>query len=188
MSCALLVDLHDSRVRTRSVRFRSARSGGNRQFGVLIATILCTAGCSSTLAIEAARDHVSVRSGRAVTVHDAMRSATLHFARGRRVLRFRLDEPSGVILLYRMSAPDGVRVRGSAQLPGITVPLRIATGPIGPGSACVASPKRAVCTVGEEWCPMPAGTWRFRVEKLGGPEADVSLSFRVGQPPRRGTS
>jgi hypothetical protein len=166
---------------------RLARFVGKRQLGVLFAGAVCAGGCGSSPATEPARD-VTVRFASKATVYDAIHSATLHFARGRRVLRFRLDEPSGVILLYRMSAPYGIRVRGSAQLPGITVPLRIATAAIGPSSSCVPIRKRVVCTVGEEWCPMPAGTWRFRVEKLRGPAADVTVSFRVGQPPRRGTA
>jgi hypothetical protein len=110
--------------------------------------------------------------------------AVLHFDGGRQALSFGLSEPSGVILLYRISVPQGTEVRGSARLPRITVPLRIATTPGGPSSNCSALPRRVRCTVGEEWCPMPAGTWVFRVEKLTGPAGDVKLWFRVGEPGR----
>jgi hypothetical protein len=117
------------------------------------------------------------------TVDPAMHSAVLHFD-GRQALSFRLHEPSGVILLYRISVPPGAKVRGSAQLPRITVPLRIATTPVGPSSDCTALAGRISCSVGEEGCPMPEGTWSFRVEKLAGPPGDVTLWFRVGQPGR----
>src|SRR5438876_3439896 len=63
--------------------------------------------------------------------------ATLHFHGGRQTLSVRLHEPAGEIQLYRMSAARGARVRASVQLPGITVPLRIATEPVGPSSSCV---------------------------------------------------
>ena len=32
---------------------------------------------------------------------------------------------------------------------------------------------------------MPEGTWQFRVNKLAGPAGDVTLWFRVGNPPGR---
>jgi hypothetical protein len=111
-------------------------------------------------------------------------SATLHFGEGRQALSFRLHERSGVILLYRISARRGMKVRSSARLPGITVPLRIATAPIGPSSSCTEVEARVSCTVGEEWCPMPNGVWWFHVEKLAGPSGDVTVSFLVGKPPR----
>jgi hypothetical protein len=110
-------------------------------------------------------------------------SATVHFGPGRETRILNLDEPAGVILLYRIRVPADVTVRGSAQLPGVTVPLRIGTMSPGPSSACTNEAETVVCTVGEEWCPMPAGRWRFRLEKLGGPAGDVKLSFRVGKPP-----
>src|SRR5918912_4200796 len=93
-------------------------------------------------------------SGRAVgsrVVATSAYSATLHFDRGRQSLSFRLDEPSGMIRLYRLVAPRGARIRASAQLPRITVPLWIATRP-GP---CTNLGRRVSCTVGEEGCPMP---------------------------------
>ena len=154
--------------------------------GILSAAALCVGGCGSAPATELTRDRASVAAVSKATVDAATHSAILHFARGRRVLRFRLVEPEGVILLYRLSAPTGVRGRASAQLPGVTVPLLIATRPTGPSSSCVeGGGERVVCTVGEEWCPMPAGSWRFRVEKLDGHAGDVVISSRVGVPRRR---
>src|SRR2546425_8055890 len=102
--------------------------------------------------------------GRAAVVTSTY-SVTLHFDRGRHSLPFRMHEPAGPIRLYRISAPWGSKLRASAQLPRITAPLRIATGPIGPNRACTELRSRLICTVGEEGCPMPEGTWHFRVEK-----------------------
>ena len=112
-------------------------------------------------------------------------SATVHFDAGRHSVSLRLREPAGVILLYRLSVPRGATVRASTQLPHITVPLRIATAPAGPSSACTNVASRVACTVGEEWCPMPAGTWHVRIEKLGGPPGDVTVWFRIGKPPHK---
>jgi hypothetical protein len=96
---------------------------------------------------------------------------------------FRMHEPRGVILLYRIQAPAGTRIRGTSQLPPLTVPLSIATSRVGPSSSCYTRAARITCTVGEEWCPMPAGVWRIRLHKLDGPPGPVTIWFRVGLPP-----
>jgi hypothetical protein len=146
---------------------------GNWRSGVLIPAALLAVVCGSATPAST--------SNAAVVV--AANSGTLHFYAGRQSLSFQLHEPAGVILLYRLSAPRQAKVRGSAQLPRITVPLRIATGPTGPSGSCTTLRARITCTVGEEWCPMPEGTWRFRVEKLGGPAGDVIVAFHIGTPP-----
>jgi hypothetical protein len=118
---------------------------------------------------------VLVRSAHAVTVS---------FGRGRGSASFRLHEPEGVILLYRLRAPIGTAVHGITRLPSISAPLSIATTKTGPSSSCRHTRGTIVCTVGEEWCPMPAGTWHVRLRKLAGPAENVTLVFRVGTPPR----
>jgi hypothetical protein len=148
------------------------------QLGGLVMAAALAGVCGSGSAVSA--------SGAGTTIGN--HSATLHFDRGLQVRDFRLHEPAGVILLYRVSAPRGAVIRGSAQLPGVTVPLQIATRSVGPSSSCSVNGSRVTCTVGEEWCPMPEGTWRFRVEKLAGPEGDVTLWFRVGDPPGQSTT
>jgi hypothetical protein len=110
-------------------------------------------------------------------------STTVHFEAGREAASFGLAQPEGVILLYRVSAPVGVEVRGTAQLPSVTVPLSITTSRLGPSSGCITSGDRLICTVGMEWCPMPEGVWRFRLVKIAGPPGNVTLTFKVGQPP-----
>jgi hypothetical protein len=106
--------------------------------------------------------------------------ATVHLTEGRDTASFRLREQSGVILLYRIDAPAGAKVRASAQLPSVTVPLHISTSI---ADACTHARNRVVCTVGEEWCPMPEGVWQFRITKLSGPAGGVTLTFKVDQPP-----
>ena len=142
-----------------------------RIIGVLIVATVLGAGL-------AARPFLSDAS--VVTTTGAAR---LHFDGGRQSLSFRLHEPSGVILLYRIRAERGMTVRASTQLPRITVPLQIATGPTGPAGSCTYVGSHIDCTVGEEGCPMPEGTWHVRVEKLAGPGGDVTLWFRIGTRP-----
>jgi hypothetical protein len=153
------------------------------QSGVLILAAALAGGCGSVSGAGRAAGDPPHRFATRTAVDNAGHFATLHFDRGRQVLSFRLHEPDGVILLYRINAPRGVKLRGSAQLPKTTVPLLIATTPVGPSSSCTDRGARIICTVGEEWCPMPEGTWHFRVEKLAGPAGNVTLWFHVGQPP-----
>ena len=109
---------------------------------------------------------------------------TIHFGAGHQSRTFTLREPHGVILLYRIQAPRGTRVRATTQLRPLTVPLPIATSRVGPSSSCHARATRVTCTVGEEWCPMPAGVWQVRLHKLAGPAGNVTVWFRVGAPPQ----
>jgi len=97
---------------------------------------------------------------------------------------FRLRQPEGVILLYRLRAPVGTRIHGVTQLPSVSAPLSIGTTEEGPSSTCKRTGETLICAVGEEWCPMPAGAWRVRLRKLAGPAGNVTLVFRVGTPPR----
>lgn len=121
---------------------------------------------------------VGVSGSRSVAaIQISHHSAALSFGASRQTLSFQLVEPAGVIWLYRISVPRGVRVHGFAQLRGVTVPLRIATTPAG---GCAEAGSRVICTVGEEGCPMPAGTWHFRFTKLGGPAGTVDVRFEVG--------
>lgn len=147
--------------------------GAKSQLVGLIAASAFALACGSAAAIPASPAEVD----------RANHSATLSFERGRQAITFTMREPTGVILLYRISAPRGTEIRASAELPGVTVPLRIATARVGPSSSCTERRERIICTVGEEGCPMPEATWRFRVEKLGGPAGDVTLWFRIGSPP-----
>ena len=118
-------------------------------------------------------------SGGRPAVETSQGAATLHFANGRQTLSFRLHEPAGTIRLYRITAPRGIRIRGYAQLRGLTVPLWIATHSVGPSSGCEQRDGRVTCTVGEEGCPMPEADWTFRFQKRGGPAGEAVIRFRV---------
>jgi hypothetical protein len=112
-------------------------------------------------------------------------SVTIHLGGGRQLVEARLHEPAGVILLYRLRAPFGTTLQGTTQLPSVSAPLYIRTAKSGPSSSCDTRGSKVVCTVGEEWCPMPAGVWHVRVNKYSGPPGDVTIWFRVGEPPAK---
>jgi hypothetical protein len=144
--------------------------------GLIVAAAAFPLGCGSASGCLA--------SGGALVT--SMYAATAHVDDGRQSFSFRLHEPAGTILLYRISAPRGARIRAFAQLPHVTVPLWIASGPAGPNGPCTNLAARISCTVGEEGCPMPEGTWHFQVEKRAGPAGDVIVWFRIGKPPGQG--
>ncbi len=148
---------------------------------VAIAAVGSSCGSTSTAATGAARapaTHVHARP-----VVRLAPSAQLHFAAGRRTATLTLHEPAGVILLYRLSAPVGTRILGMTRRPSSTAPMLIGTYRTGPSSSCRTRASRVTCTVGAEWCPLPSGMWRVRLRKLSGPAGDVTLWFRIGQPP-----
>src|SRR5438105_2049224 len=68
--------------------------------------------------------------------------AAIDLGNGRHTASFRLNEPSGVILLYRLSAPRGTRVCAFGRIPGITVWLKIGTR----GNGCATVKARTQCT------------------------------------------
>jgi hypothetical protein len=116
-------------------------------------------------------------------VERAAPSFSMRFASGRQTATARLREPTGVILLYRVRAPVGVRIEARTRLPSITAPLMIATPGTGRPHSCTSDGLTSTCVAQEEWCPMPRGVWRLSVRKLSGPAARVTIWFRVGEPP-----
>jgi hypothetical protein len=149
-----------------------------------VAVSVLGSGCGAGAAIRVRNDHV--RRERPAAVARSAPSVTIRFGAGRETRTLRMRRPAGLILLYRISAPAGVRIRGSAQLPDVSAPLQIRTVPYGPSSTCARRGSRVICTVGEEGCPMPEGTWHFRLRKAAGPAGAVTLRFHVGPPPVTG--
>jgi hypothetical protein len=92
--------------------------------------------------------------------------------------RFLVSEPAGVILLLRLTVPHGMRAIATGSLSGIA-DVRISTI----HGACRRHGAVDVCTQPEEWCPMPAAAWRFRLDLLEGSAGKVRLDFVVGSPP-----
>jgi len=119
----------------------------------------------------------------------ASTTRVLQLGAGRSQAITTLSEPDGVILLARISARRGVRAVVCATIPG-TAGINVSTVPNArrdPSLACRAHGGMNVCTQAEEWCPMPAATWRLRVEKQSGPAAQVRVDLMVGPNPRSGS-
>lgn len=165
------------------------RIGARRAVASLGAVLAVASACGSATSTSAVDTHTHARNAPPAqappTVARSVHSVTLHFDAGHQSASLTMPEPDGVILRYRISAPRGARVRGTTQLRSISAPLLIATTHTGPSSTCHANARRVTCTVGEEACPMPAGTWHVHLRKMGGPAGDVTIWFDVGQPPAK---
>jgi hypothetical protein len=136
---------------------------------------------------QAPHAHPITRALHARVVAAGTDSVTIHLGGGRQLVEARLREPEGVILLYGLRVPLGTTLEGTTQLPSVSAPLSIRTTKSGPTSSCDTHGSKLVCTVGEEWCPMPAGVWHVRLIKDSGPPGDVTIWFRVGEPPAKYT-
>ena len=109
-------------------------------------------------------------------------AAAVHFGPGPAQASFRLHEPAGVILLFRVTVPHGAKVRVDGRIGVAGVRLNTAWAP--DGLNCRRRGASDVCVQQEEWCPLPEATWRFRVTKSGGAGGVVRVDFVVGPPPR----
>ena len=155
--------------------------GWRRRCLALAGGAVLLAGCGSGVAATGQHRPAQVvrRVEPAATVAEGRR-VVVRLGPGRATRALWLREPAGQIRLYRLRAPAGTRVRATVRLPGLTVPLEIATRENGAAGACARSATQVFCTVSEEGCPMPAGRWRVRITKLAGPAGVVTLWFRVG--------
>lgn len=113
-------------------------------------------------------------------------SRTFALPVGRVSTTFSFRERGGVILLNRLTVRRGVRVVVTARIPGLAG-ARVTSWRLrdDPSLSCRVRGAFEVCTQGEEWCPMPAATWRFRLVKLSGPAGPVLLDYVVAPPPPR---
>jgi hypothetical protein len=111
-------------------------------------------------------------------------SAELQLGRGHAQATSSLREPSGVILLARISAPRSDRAYVDASLPG-TAQVIISTEPSrnDPSLSCQVQGQMRVCTEAFEWCPMPQATWQLRVVKQSGPSGLVRVDLAIGPRP-----
>ena len=91
--------------------------------------------------------------------------------------RFLLSEPTGVILLLRLTVAHGMHAAVSGTIPAL------AGVAISTDAGCRRRGPVDVCTQREEWCPMPAAAWHFRLHKLSGPGGSIRLDFVIGKPP-----
>jgi hypothetical protein len=101
---------------------------------------------------------------------------------GRTSRTFTLWERAGVILLNRLIVRHGVRAYVDGSMPNVAG-ARVSAAPDRADRSCRRKGRLDVCTQGEEWCPMPEATWRFRLVKLAGPSGPVRFDFVVAPPP-----
>ena len=115
--------------------------------------------------------------------------ATLRLRAGQAQGTLSIREPSGVILLARVSAQPDVRAFVDATIPGIAgVTIATVHNSHNPSLSCRLHGGLNVCTQAEQWCPMPAATWRLHVVKQSGPAGQVQIDFVVGpKPPAHST-
>lgn len=116
-------------------------------------------------------------------VTDPLRQHTrsVYVPAGATVKRFDIAEPAGVIRLLRITVPH----RTSANLTGVIpdlagIAIRTPRSHV-PSESCQQRGEVDICTQAEEACPMPAATWRFRLQKRAGPAGQVRVEFIVGQ-------
>jgi len=111
-------------------------------------------------------------------------SRTFELGPGYSVRTFTFRERAGVILLNRLTVSHGIRASVDAQIPGIAG-ARVSSRPRGddPSLSCLRRGAVDVCTQGEEWCPMPAATWHFRLVKAAGRAGTVRFDYLVAPPP-----
>jgi hypothetical protein len=100
---------------------------------------------------------------------------------GASVDRLVVPEPSGVIRLLRVIAPAGTRARVTGVMPGLAgVSISLPRARVDSAESCTRHGAAVACIQGEEACPMPAASWRFRVRKLAGPAGRIRIDFVVG--------
>ena len=92
------------------------------------------AGCGSAAAAGGSGEPVT--HARPATVVRSAGPVTVGFGGGAQTRSFRMRRPAGIILLYRIGAHAGVRIRGTAQLPHVSAPLMIRTVPFSASSMC----------------------------------------------------
>lgn len=134
---------------------------------VLVSLALCVALLSAATPSRAA-------DGRAVRAH------VLELAQGAERHRFTLKRPAGVVLLFRLTLPHGTRAYLTGRI-GSVAGVGISTDH---QRSCRTRGATVVCEQEVEWCPLPRGTWGFRLHKLSGPAGTARLEFVIGTPPR----
>ena len=86
-----------------------------------------------------------------------------------------------MILLLRVVAPAGTRVRVTGTMPAVAgVSVSVPRPQFDPAETCTSHGGSVACVQGEEACPMPPATWHFRVRKISGPAGRIRVDFVVG--------
>lgn len=108
----------------------------------------------------------------------AATGAVIRLDEGSQHLRLLLHRPAGVVLLFRLTLPLGTRGYLTGRI-GSVAGVGISTET----SDCRERGASLVCEQQVEWCPLPRGSWGFRLHKLDGPAGIARLEFSVGSPP-----
>jgi hypothetical protein len=89
-----------------------------------------------------------------------------------------------VILVNRLTVPQGVRAFADARIPHLAG-ARVSSWPSrnNPSLSCRRHGAFDVCTQSEEWCPMPQAIWHFHLVKLSGPTGPIRLDYVIAAPP-----
>jgi hypothetical protein len=143
------------------------------------AAVIAVAYASLHFAAPGAGDTVSLPARAPTTGH------LFEFGSGGARRVFTVRQPSGVVLLTRLTVTHGIRAWATATIPNVSG-VRVSTirergDPLSP---CRRRARFDVCTQSQEWCPMPAAVWRVLIVKVGGPAGLVRFDFVVGKPPR----
>ena len=93
--------------------------------------------------------------------------------------RFTVKRSAGVVLLFRLTLPRGTRAYLTGRI-GSVAGIGISTD----RTSCREEGRFLVCEQEVEWCPLPRGTWGFRLHKVSGPAGRARLDFVVGTPAR----
>jgi hypothetical protein len=125
------------------------------------------------------------REHAASTRYQVTRTFELGVGRVTRTFTFR--ERTGVILVNRLTVPQGVRVIVDARIPRLAG-ARVSSWPIrdDPSLSCQRQGVVEVCNQSAEWCPMPQATWHFQLIKLAGPAEQIRFDYVVASPPAPG--
>jgi hypothetical protein len=92
---------------------------------------------------------------------------------------FTMKQPSGVVLLTRLTTTYGIRASVAARIPGVA---GVGISQAESSSSCRRHGSLEICTQSQEGCPMPKAVWRIHVLKTGGPAGLVRFDFVVGKP------
>lgn len=131
------------------------------------------AASGSALAISATTAEVAA----AGTVEHRSPAWRVELGKGVERHRFVLKRKAGVVLLFRLTLPSGTRAYLTGRI-GSVAGVMLSTD----SHSCEEREGALVCEQEVEWCPLPRGTWGFRLHKLSGPAGVARLEFVVGTP------
>lgn len=140
----------------------------------VLLVVLTLMGAATPSSHARAASAVSIRAER----QDTAAMKTVKLRPGTQRVRFRLRRPAGVVLAFRLTLPLGTRAYLTGRI-GSVAGVMISTD----SSDCRRVGSVLRCEQQVEWCPLPRGTWGFRLRKVAGPAGQAVLEFRVGTPP-----